>query len=344
MKKKINDIKDIKKIIDLYQNGLSCTKISKLYNTTSHTVIKILRENNIFVYNKQNQINFNEKDILDDYLINKLSIIKIIKKWKTSYRTIKNIFDKKNIEIINNQNKTKFNENIFDSIDTEEKAYWLGFIFADGYISSTDNTFELSLSIKDIDHLKKFNIFMQHEHNNVKIGNVRLDDKEFKRCRWSVCNKHLWNVLNNYGCTPQKSLTLKFPDINIFKEKWLIIPFIRGYFDGDGSVSITSNVLQISILGTKDFIENIQKYFFNSKISCPSKNDKTFVYSLSNKKAYYFLYTIYYKSNIFLNRKFNKFIYYKNCRSKVKAFELLSSKFGEGWDANSELTYCPKKQ
>ena len=80
MKKKINDLKDIKKIIDLYQNGLSCTKISKLYNTTAHTIIKILRENNIFVYNKQNQINFNEKDILDDYLINKLSIIKIIKK------------------------------------------------------------------------------------------------------------------------------------------------------------------------------------------------------------------------------------------------------------------------
>lgn len=56
-------------------------------------------------------------------------------------------------------------------------------------------------------------------------------------CSWYVTNYHLWNTLNNYGCIPNKSLTLKFPDESIFKSKDLIRHFIRGYFDGDGCFS-----------------------------------------------------------------------------------------------------------
>ena len=50
-------------------------------------------------------------------------------------------------------------------------------------------------------------------------------------------NKYFWNILNSYGCTPRKSLTLKFPDRDIFKSSDLIRHFIRGYFDGDGCFS-----------------------------------------------------------------------------------------------------------
>ncbi|MGM9535052.1 MAG: hypothetical protein ACI3VR_07355, partial [Intestinibacter sp.] len=65
-------------------------------------------------------------------------------------------------------NRPKFNEHIFDVIDTEEKAYWLGFIFADGYIGSTPlepnkksvYNFELSLKLEDTSHLEKFKSFI----------------------------------------------------------------------------------------------------------------------------------------------------------------------------------------
>ena len=33
--------------------------------------------------------------------------------------------------------KGEYNKNVFDTIDTEEKAYWLGFIYADGYLNSS---------------------------------------------------------------------------------------------------------------------------------------------------------------------------------------------------------------
>ena len=69
-------------------------------------------------------------------------------------------FKTEGIEIIHPQNYTKFNDTIFESIDTEEKAYWLGFLYADGSISSTNNTIELSLKSSDINHLIKFKYFL----------------------------------------------------------------------------------------------------------------------------------------------------------------------------------------
>lgn len=120
------------------------------------------------------------------------------------------------MEIINKQNRVKFNEHIFDVIDTEEKAYWLGFIFADGSISSNPikgekkarYVFEISLKGDDSYHLEKFNKFMEYDGNNVKVSNSKCGGKLFKRCRWMIANKHLWETLNSYGCVPNKSLTL----------------------------------------------------------------------------------------------------------------------------------------
>ena len=232
----------IKQIIDKYNQDISCTKIAKEFNVSTATISKLLKDNGVNVINKQNLITFSPKNIISDYNSG-ISVIKLIKKYHTSYDTIKKIFDENNITIVNKQNRNKFNESIFDNIDSEEKAYWLGFIYADGYISSRDNTFELSLALKDKEHLDKFNVFMQHENNNIKMDSFR--------CRWSVVNKHLWETLNNYGCTPRKSLTLKFPDISIFSSKSLVRHFIRGYIDGDGSIMVNKPILDI--LGTTFF-------------------------------------------------------------------------------------------
>lgn len=222
------------KIKTLYLiDGLSCTKISKEVGISTSTISSFLKRNGIEVVNKQNKLLFNlDKDIIPKYEQG-ISLSKLAKEYHTSVQTLSKKLKAKGIEIINHQNETKFNKHIFDVIDTEEKAYWLGFIFADGYISSRDNSFELSLKGSDIEHLHKFNKFMEHNKDNVKLGEVKNKDKTFLRCRWGIVNKHLWNTLNNLGCTPRKSLTLQFPNI----PEELEIPFIRGYFDGDGCLS-----------------------------------------------------------------------------------------------------------
>lgn len=164
------------------------------------------------------------------------SLSKLSKEFHTSIPTLSRNLKKLGIEIINHQNETKFNEHVFDEINSEEKAYWLGFIFADGYISSNSYRFELSLKGSDAEHLYKFNTFMQHNKDNISLGEIQQNGKTYVRCRWNVSNKHLWNSLNVLGCTPNKSLTLKFPSETALAAE-LIPNFIRGYFDGDGCLT-----------------------------------------------------------------------------------------------------------
>ena len=162
------------KIKTLYLiDGLSCTKIGKEVGLSTSTISSFLKRNGIEVVNKQNKLLFDlDKDIIPKYEQG-ISLSKLAKEYHTSIQTLSRKLKARGIEIINHQNETKFNEHIFDVIDTEEKAYWLGFIFADGYISSRDNGFELSLKGSDIEHLHKFNKFMEHNKDNVKLGEVK---------------------------------------------------------------------------------------------------------------------------------------------------------------------------
>lgn len=155
--------------------------------------------------------------------------------------SLKTVLEKLNLFDTTRTSK-KYNEHIFDTIDTEEKAYWLGYIYADGYINNPkprttgqiDYNFELCSKGDDIEHMKKFANFIELE-NPLKI--TKADNKGHTRCRVCLSSRHLWETLNSYGCTPKKSLTLKFPNESIFKDLSLIRHFIRGYFDGDGCIS-----------------------------------------------------------------------------------------------------------
>ena len=237
--------------------------------------------------------------------------------------------------------KANFNENVFDSIDTEEKAYWLGFIFADGTISSsplreeakTQYQFELSLSVKDLDHLEKFAKFIEYKQP--------LYQDEV-RCRLSLYSKHLWNVLNVNGCTPQKSLTLKFPKIELFKSEELVFHFIRGYWDGDGCLTWSDKGHtrpEVSVLGTDEMLNPIISYICSKiptlHINHPDKQSIIKYFSLYGKDAYESMCKLYKNSTIYLSRKYKKFLEY--CRLYEESYKELQTKIGEGCDVNPEV-------
>lgn len=250
------------------------------------------------------------------------SLTKIAKEFNIGRRGLTTRIKALNIPIINYQNKTKFNEHVFDIIDTEEKAYWLGFIFADGYISKRDNCFELSLSEKDTEQLKKFNAFMQYDGDNVKIQTAKYQNGETLRCRWSITNKHLWNTLNDYGCTPQKSLTVSFPEKNVFKDSSLIRHFIRGYFDGNGCISYANKEhtqMEMNITGCIYILNDIIQYLSEQNkitISSPIKksncSEYVQVFHVRGQKGLTILNNLYKDSTIYLNRKYEKYLEY--CR------------------------------
>lgn len=287
-----------------------------------------------------------------DNINNNPSLTKICAKYHIDIGTLSKRLKELNIEVINYQNRLKFDNTVFDCIDTEEKAYWLGFIFADGYIDSSpleENkkahyTFELSLKGSDAEHLHKFNKFMKHENDNVKMGYVNCEGKRCERCRWWITDKHLWKTLNKYGCTPRKSLTLQFPNENIFKSKDLIRHFIRGYWDGDGCISYSNKEhtkICINVLGTEQFLVKLINYIpynmsYTLQYKNPESNNITSSFIKDGLKAYNIIKYLYDNCTIYLDRKYEKFIYFRQLYEK--SYRPIQTNIGEGCDANTEIT------
>ena len=147
----------------------------------------------------------------------------------------------------NTQKIHKCNVGIFKKVDTEEKAYWLGFIAADGNISKSE--LKITLSYKDKDHLIKFCKFIDLQTPIKEINN-----NGYPAVSINIGSIEMAKDLLNYGITPNKSLSLKFPDnldINLIQH------YIRGYFDGDGSAYVKGKYKTpaINFVGNKDFIK-----------------------------------------------------------------------------------------
>lgn len=290
------------KIDELYNSGMSATKIAEQLKISRYKVIKKLRVLGVNVYNKQNEIKWDIKKAEKLYKKG-ATLSEIAKKYKVSVSVVSIRFKKLNIKVVNYQNRLRFDNTVFNKIDTEEKAYWLGFIYADGYVGKNANNFELSLALKDVKHLKKFAKFMKHDKN------VKLDSF---RCRFQVYNKHLKEVLITLGVTPKKSLTLKFPNHKQIP-KQLMHHFIRGYFDGDGCIitkETSEKNLGIYILGTKEFLNGIIKEVKIQRKIYNKKNNKAKVISFAVENSEKFCDYIYKDANIFLERKFKLYTNY----------------------------------
>ena len=310
-------------VIDLYLNKkVSGEEISRRLGISPSTVLRKLRKNNINVISCRHAVEINLDEIVKNYKSG-IPIHVIAKSLKSSEETISKKLKEQGVKI-NHSGIAKFDENIFDIIDTEEKAYWLGFIFADGCISNIENCkktcFSTSIALKgsDYDHLVKFNTFMKCKKTNVKkrlsnAGNGKL----YETCVWTIGNRHLWEQLNSLGCKPNKSLILEFPKLSIFTGRSLIKHFIRGYFDGDGGLSFTDKTHRypsICIAGSESFLETLKNHIpinvINKKLYS-YKKIKTL--NFTHQKAMAFLHYIYKDSTIYLDRKFKK--YEEFCRS-----------------------------
>lgn len=137
--------------------------------------------------------------------------------------------------------KYEFNIEYFKNIDCEDKAYWLGFIYADGYVSIHNNgrshTFGIELKASDDEHLKKF---IHAINGNFKIT-YRKRTCDFKKYKSNVhiCSVRIYSItfvknLIEKGVFLNKTKILEFPK---FLPKELMRHFIRGYIDGDGYIS-----------------------------------------------------------------------------------------------------------
>ena len=205
------------------------------------------------------------------------------------------------------------NETIFDIIDTEEKAYWLGFIFADGYVCTNTYSVGFSLNLNDKETVMAFTDFMGFKGgcNITESHKFRSKEKCGYMCSTVIANKHLWESLVNKGVVPHKSLILEFPKEDLFTDRHLIYHFLRGYCDGDGTLGVyrhskTNPSMEESLMfvGTKPFLEGVQKYLGRGYLmQKPNCNEKTYRLSYSTQKANNAAKLMYENATVYLPRK-----------------------------------------
>jgi len=219
------------------------------------------------------------------------------------------------------QRKYNIDETFFDVIDTEEKAYFLGFLYADGYNNTDRNSVTLSLKEDDKEILEILNNILQP---NKPLQYVKIKSKNStNQYRLVIANKHISQKLVELGCDKAKTYSLKFPSEEQVP-KHLIRHFVRGYFDGDGWVGEKA----ISIVSTLNFCNSLaeilkEKFGINCYIRArhPERNNSIRMLELNNKSARTFLNWIYKDSNIHLQRKYNRYlkqIEYENSLSEIR--------------------------
>ena len=186
-----------------------------------------------------------------------------------------------------------FDQGCFSSLN-EESAYWLGFVFADGCMRNDNYSLTISLSSKDKPHLEKFAKFLG---GRTLVRDISV--KQHKCCRLSVGSKQMFNDLLKYGCTPKKSLTLKWPDI---PDEYLW-HFLRGYFDGDGCAVKQSN--RIDIVSSYEFIDkmgdSLTKKGFRCKYRIHGKVKYLIIHGIVQLREFTKL--LYKDASVFLERK-----------------------------------------
>jgi intein/homing endonuclease len=190
-------------------------------------------------------------------------------------------------------------ELFFHKIDSDIKAYWLGFCFADAYNSGDELIFQLSS--KDKQHLS---VLIADLSSDQKIREVAGKNPSVK-VRFG--SRKLCQDLISFGCIPKKSKVVKFPII----DKDMYRHFIRGVFDGDGCLYIRKNKQKTWSLYSEsiDFIRTIKSIIEqeigiqlnwerNNKCIATSKKE-----SIKKLNEYFYL-----NSSRHLERKREKFL------------------------------------
>ena len=222
--------------------------------------------------------------------------------------------------------QAKINHDYFENIDSEHKAYWLGFIYADGSITkkayekgSYTYRLRMELMFEDKYILGQMALDLESDLKPKEYYNDTSSFEGYNKPKHTAyimfSSKKMGEDLVKLGVVPNKTLILKslpsIPD-NLMKH------FIRGYFDGDGSVYLTKdNTIKTAFYGTHDFINSIQDFLIKElnltkkKITDQKEANVSFVgmAKQESEKLYHYMYD---EATIFLNRKYEKYNKYFN--------------------------------
>ena len=213
-----------------------------------------------------------------------------------------------------------FNSRYFQNIDTPTKAYWLGFIYADGWVSINEKrrTYELGIELCASDVQQLLDL-------NNELGGVHLISRKHKECviynnkvtsitdivKLRIYSKPLVQDLIDAGILENKTLKSGFPIV----EDSLFMDFLRGYIDGDGCIYVKENKPSGSQVHITSAHNEILNYIRDklAEVGIPSyvysETDKKYRIYINGKYALKLLDMIYYDDNSQkLKRKYQKYL------------------------------------
>jgi len=300
----------INKLIEQYQNKQITFKILKNNGTIPYYVLlREIKKRNIPLHGCVKIKEEFKKDIVKSYIKGK-PLKYLAQKYNTSKNPIRKLLIKQGIEIRSHSEeskKHKIKEDYFENINNEEKAYVLGFLYADG--CNTRKGLGMFLQKRDKKFLERIISCLLENKEDVKL--LCKENKKTNSYGFILSRKAISESLTKQGCVPNKSLILRFPTQKQVRSD-LVFHFIRGYFDGDGCVTYNKkkDLLQVTFLGTEEFLLELQKILFLKNIDSflydikETKIKNLYISLNSREKLYKELYK---NSTIFLKRKFKKF-------------------------------------
>ncbi len=324
--KKVSKESRDREICTLYKNNELVSAIAKKLNINRHTVVRVLRKNGIYDKAKSKYHLNSEKirrneEIISLYMsgLSFRQIAKEVGLWHSAVEhVVKTYIDcsptQYTLQVDNKDNiirhrKYEFDIDFFNEINTEEKAYWLGFLYADGCISK--DAVKLSLQSSDLQHLLKFRdalggfdkepVYREHPSSYTIYFN----------------SKKMIQDLQRLGCTKRKTYTLRFPSLCQVPRN-LIHHFMRGYFDGDGCVHFHPKIKSssiVSVVGNTYFIRKYQEMLYKgikktttTAIKPCKESPGIASFFIGGNQQVKKIYNFFYKdATVFLERKKEKF-------------------------------------
>jgi hypothetical protein len=210
----------------------------------------------------------------------------------------------------------------FDNIDSEHKAYFLGFLYADGTNNESTGQVRIGLRVQDIEILQKLS------QKIYKKDRVKIYKKSPNLAYLVFNNKNMSKQLAQKGCMKNKTFKLTFPN---FIEDHLLPHFMRGFFDGDGSLSYSNTKQKTGYVGKKFYLsftsttnmlygisklleDKFQANYYITKRWKERNNDNYSLKMTSVAKMELFCDWMYKDATIFLDRKYKKYLELKTRR------------------------------
>lgn len=290
-----------------YSSGDKIVDIAKDAGVSEGNVRQVLKEKGVWV--KRTPPRFSQEEIkqMGAMYLSGDKVLDIASKFgrnpSSFSRKIIPLFGRRN-RVYRGKRKYAVDELYFDSIDCEHKAYWLGFLAADGCVRLLKNGGYVDFGVKEADShiLNEFLRDIQSEHV-VRLSSKRIGSKVFKQKRVIISSEKLAQRLSDLGVVPRKSLIISWSQCVRDIPEDMIRHFVRGYFDGDGSWSGKSWSI---VSGSKRLLLGMRSYLISILGLSPVAlyKPKNYVLQWGGRKAVGMLYDFMYNDcQICLERK-----------------------------------------